>query len=355
MLAPEAAERGIAVAEFNMEPTPVTNEFKFHFAGPCGTTLPRALEAIHDARRIPPLLDDDISSSSIIIMNDESISSSLLEFLRSQIPSIKVDDIDGILLDYVTSILEDLKEDSSNFDLDEFYEMLTAYIPDSASIESEILADWLIRTACEQRKEEPQGSCISGSLSYHKRNTPKRPLKKKKSPDSSTSSTSSTSSDPTFESKENAHIEESCEDERYEFQDKMDSLSELFPYACQLEVVHCLSLAEGDIDNAAHLIMIRNETGQSFRAPTDRKIIKANTKPILNAKELKEKIVGKYGFIDQAEDSRYHRPNIKKTEDKKLIRYRDGKIVSTKGERFTQVKKEGPEEMKKSNNYESDV
>ncbi|XP_040571164.1 CUE domain-containing protein 2 isoform X3 [Lepeophtheirus salmonis] len=299
-------------------------------------------------------------------MNDESISSSLLEFLRSQIPSIKVDDIDGILLDYVTSILEDLKEDSSNFDLDEFYEMLTAYIPDSASIESEILADWLIRTACEQRKEEPQGSSSSSSASYSFlsssiskvasldlshiiKETPKEALEEEKSPDSSTSSTSSTSSDPTFESKENAHIEESCEDERYEFQDKMDSLSELFPYACQLEVVHCLSLAEGDIDNAAHLIMIRNETGQSFRAPTDRKIIKANTKPILNAKELKEKIVGKYGFIDQAEDSRYHRPNIKKTEDKKLIRYRDGKIVSTKGERFTQVKKEGPEEMKKSN------
>ncbi len=35
-------------------------------------------------------------------------------------------------------------------------------------------------------------------------------------------------------------------------------------------------------------------------------------------------------------------------DDKKLIRYRDGKIVSTKGERFTQVTKEESEEMKKS-------
>ena len=31
-----------------------------------------------------------------------------------------------------------------------------------------------------------------------------------------------------------------------------------------------------------------------------------------------------------------------------MIRYRDGKIVSTKGERFTQVTKQESEEMKKS-------
>ncbi len=31
-----------------------------------------------------------------------------------------------------------------------------------------------------------------------------------------------------------------------------------------------------------------------------------------------------------------------------MIRYRDGKIVSTKGERFTQVSKQESEEMKKT-------
>ena len=35
-------------------------------------------------------------------------------------------------------------------------------------------------------------------------------------------------------------------------------------------------------------------------------------------------------------------------EEKKMIRYREGKIVSTKGERFSQVTKEESEEMKKS-------
>ncbi|KAK1896625.1 NAD-dependent protein deacylase sirtuin-5A mitochondrial [Dissostichus eleginoides] len=44
MFAPQVAARGVPVAEFNMEDTPATMRFKFHFHGPCGTTLPPALE-----------------------------------------------------------------------------------------------------------------------------------------------------------------------------------------------------------------------------------------------------------------------------------------------------------------------
>ncbi|KAM4628924.1 NAD-dependent protein deacylase sirtuin-5, mitochondrial isoform 1-T3 [Polymixia lowei] len=43
MFAPQVANRGVPVAEFNMENTPATMRFKFHFHGPCGTTLPPAL------------------------------------------------------------------------------------------------------------------------------------------------------------------------------------------------------------------------------------------------------------------------------------------------------------------------
>ena len=43
MFAPQVASRGVAVAEFNMEETPVTQGFGFHFQGPCGTTLPQAI------------------------------------------------------------------------------------------------------------------------------------------------------------------------------------------------------------------------------------------------------------------------------------------------------------------------
>ncbi|XP_064521565.1 NAD-dependent protein deacylase sirtuin-5, mitochondrial isoform X2 [Pseudopipra pipra] len=43
MFAPQVSARGVPVAEFNMEATPATNRFRFHFPGPCGTTLPPAL------------------------------------------------------------------------------------------------------------------------------------------------------------------------------------------------------------------------------------------------------------------------------------------------------------------------
>ncbi|CAL9695503.1 unnamed protein product [Knipowitschia caucasica] len=43
MFAPQAAAAGVPVAEFNMEDTPATMRFRFHFNGPCGTTLPPAL------------------------------------------------------------------------------------------------------------------------------------------------------------------------------------------------------------------------------------------------------------------------------------------------------------------------
>ncbi|XP_072267781.1 NAD-dependent protein deacylase sirtuin-5, mitochondrial [Pyxicephalus adspersus] len=43
MFAPQVAARGVPVAEFNMESTPATMGFTFHFQGPCGTTLPPAL------------------------------------------------------------------------------------------------------------------------------------------------------------------------------------------------------------------------------------------------------------------------------------------------------------------------
>lgn len=51
MFAPQVAARGVPVAEFNMENTPATMRFQFHFHGPCGSTLPPAL-AQHDAERI---------------------------------------------------------------------------------------------------------------------------------------------------------------------------------------------------------------------------------------------------------------------------------------------------------------
>lgn len=43
MFAPLVAERGYPVAEFNLNDEPAQDNFQFHFPGPCGETLPKAL------------------------------------------------------------------------------------------------------------------------------------------------------------------------------------------------------------------------------------------------------------------------------------------------------------------------
>lgn len=43
LFAPQVAQRGVPVAEFNIEKTPATFSFQFHFEGPCGSTIPEAL------------------------------------------------------------------------------------------------------------------------------------------------------------------------------------------------------------------------------------------------------------------------------------------------------------------------
>jgi hypothetical protein len=167
------------------------------------------------------------------------------------------------------------------------------------------------------------------------------------------SKTNSECSDSPFEKKRITRFSENSDGgeafDGEEYQQMVSQLTEMFPYTCDLEVNHCLTVTSGELERASQLIMHRHEGGQSLQ-PTDRRVyiknISKNSE--LDEKVVKQRIVGKYGFVDQAEDNRYHRPIIKKDDDKKMIRYRDGKIVSTKGERFTQVTKAESEEMKKS-------
>ncbi|XP_067857823.1 NAD-dependent protein deacylase sirtuin-5, mitochondrial isoform X2 [Heptranchias perlo] len=51
LFAPQVAARDVPVAEFNTDVTNATRNFRFHFKGPCGTTLPPAL-ARHESEVI---------------------------------------------------------------------------------------------------------------------------------------------------------------------------------------------------------------------------------------------------------------------------------------------------------------
>jgi hypothetical protein len=50
---------------------------------------------------------------------------------------------------------------------------------------------------------------------------------------------------------------------------------------------------------------------------------------------MTEIFISRYSYVDQ-NDTREYRPVIPKVEPKKMVRYRDNKIVSLKGERYTE-------------------
>ena len=68
-------------------------------------------------------------------------------------------DIDDIVLAYVVGILQDLTSnyvegDKESFDVDDFYEMLTAYLPQSSTIAPTEITDWMFGLVQAQKEAE---------------------------------------------------------------------------------------------------------------------------------------------------------------------------------------------------------
>lgn len=283
----------------------------------------------------------------------EKVQGSLLNFLQSHVPDLKADDIDEIVLSYVVSILDDLGQENNieeAFDVESFCEMLFAYLPQASVIPPEAVTEWMFKLATEKNKNETDKKLDFDLKSVLLETTmkPSKPEKRSvRSPRTSESSSEGERRSRIARISETSDGGSEYSVEGEEFTTTVNHLLDMFPYACHLEVAHCLTLMVGNVEKAAHLIMHRHEAGQSLQ-PSDRKVIRNPRKSNYDEKSIKDRIVGKYGYVDQEDDARYHRPIIKKDDDKKLIRYRDGKIVSTKGERFTQVTKQESEEMKKT-------
>lgn len=55
----------------------------------------------------------------------------------------------------------------------------------------------------------------------------------------------------------------------------------------------------------------------------------------------------RYSYVDKNAASREYKPVVPKVEPKKLVRYRDNKIVSLRGEKFTDIKYDDDGEIKK--------
>lgn len=94
---------------------------------------------------------------------------------------------------------------------------------------------------------------------------------------------------------------------------------------------HCLTIANGDIDRATQILLHRQENNLCISQNNSLTLNLSNKAHVINDDELKNRIIERYSYVDKDSENKEHKPLAPKTEPKKLVRYRDNKIVSLKG------------------------
>ncbi|XP_052810489.1 CUE domain-containing protein 2-like [Mya arenaria] len=274
--------------------------------------------------------------------SETSVQSALVNFLKQHTFEHHVSDVDEIVLSYVLSILEDLGDGASpeeDIDVDQFIEVMDAYIPGFGEIDSVKVCEWMFELASALKKgisgssEEPTSPTLNSDLIFGacKVEPDTRAQARVRNQNSTGDS------------------ERSCSESSQEEVDSvLDTLVEMFPGTLRLELDHCLQGAQGDVEAAVQLVLNRQEAGLAITQDKQAKAKKSRAITPLDDKKAKEKLMERYGFIDVDEDKRQHKPSAPKTESKKLVRYLDSQVVNTKGQKFTEIKKDDSEEMKKT-------
>nr|XP_033326308.1 CUE domain-containing protein 2-A [Megalopta genalis]XP_033326309.1 CUE domain-containing protein 2-A [Megalopta genalis] len=264
---------------------------------------------------------------------EELVKKSLFSFVRKEVPTAQLSLIDDIVLGYVVSMVEEsaLEED---LDVDGLCEMVSACLPEFSKIEKEAVSKWLLDVESKLREEskenqncQPQDPLSQLSLTAL---LPPGTQRMRVHHLSETSDAGSDSSGEYFQEESSWH--------------QVALLQEMFPAASPAEIRHCLAVAGGDITEAAQLALHRQEAGQSIASNLTFVTPNGRNRARLNDEELKSRIIARYSYVDRDDDSREHRPVAPKTEPKKLVRYLENKIVSVKGERYTEVRRGGEEE-----------
>ncbi|XP_078050986.1 CUE domain-containing protein 2-A [Augochlora pura] len=264
---------------------------------------------------------------------EELVKKSLFSFVRKEVPTAQLSLIDDIVLGYVVSMVEEsaLEED---LDVDGLCEMVSACLPEFSKIEKEEVSKWLLDVESKLREEskenqncQPQDPLSQLSLTAL---LPPDTQRMRVHHLSETSDAGSDSSGEYFQEESSWH--------------QVALLQEMFPAASPAELRHCLAVAGGDVTEAAQLALHRQEAGQSIASNLTFVTPNGRNRARLNDEELKSRIIARYSYVDRDDDSREHRPVAPKTEPKKLVRYLENKIVSVKGERYTEVRRGGEEE-----------
>lgn len=274
----------------------------------------------------------------------EMVKTSLFQFVNAHIPGADLSVVDEIVLSYVISILEETSQDPS-FDVEGFIEMMSAYMSDFSRIDPGIICTWVFQLESQLRQMKKGSTKDPFDLSLNSLNLadilPETKLRARPAvpvaPEGSVKRVQHLSETSDGGSTDSS----SCDF----FSEECDALQEMFPESTYLEVKHCITIASGDIDRATQILLHRQESGQSLVGNgTNIPVPKSQS---IDDAELKNRIIARYSYVDKSSENREYKPVAPKVEPKKLVRYRDNKIVSLKGERYTEVCGDDEAELKK--------
>nr|KAF6322179.1 CUE domain containing 2 [Pipistrellus kuhlii] len=246
------------------------------------------------------------------------VSAALVAFVQAHLPEADLSGLDEVIFSYVLGVLEDLGPSGpseENFDMEAFTEMMEAYVPGFAHIPRGTIGDMMQKLSVQ----------LSGARNKEPLQRPEK-LKEETRASPAAGDTQD----------EAASAEE-------ELLSGVDVLLEVFP-ACSMEQAQwVLAKARGDLEEAVQMLVEGKEEPPAWDGP-NQDLSRRLRGP--QKDDLKSFILQKYMMVDSAEDQKIHRPMAPKEAPKKLIRYIDNQVVSTKGERFKDVRNPEAEEMK---------
>nr|XP_039321093.1 CUE domain-containing protein 2 [Saimiri boliviensis boliviensis] len=269
------------------------------------------------------------------------VSAALLAFVQTHLPEADLSGLDEVIFSYVLGVLEDLGPSGpseENFDMEAFTEMMEAYVPGFAHIPRGTIGDMMqklsgqLSDARNKENLQPQSSGVQGQVPISP-----EPLQRPEMLKEETRSSAAAAAAAGDTQDEATGAEE-------ELLPGVDVLLEVFPTCSVEQAQWVLAKARGDLEEAVQMLVEGKEEGPAAWDGSNQDLPRRLRGP--QKDELKSFILQKYMMVDSAEDQKIHRPMAPKEAPKKLIRYIDNQIVSTKGERFKDVRNPEAEEMK---------
>ncbi|KAF2365822.1 Ubiquitin system component Cue [Trinorchestia longiramus] len=239
-------------------------------------------------------------------VDTEFVYSSLKELVTLYAPSADLSGLDDIVVNYVLGVVEDGVA-GEPADIEGVKQLVEAYEPNFSDVPDQDIEEWIINTGktLKQRRDKGEKSpgvtldAIVSSFTCEMKSKPRL---------SSTSDVNSALDRAPTDRKMRKCSSSSCSTSSTS---DVDTLLELFPDACRVDAERCLLTSGGDVQEAISL-MLDAPPLHSRISSIETAVNKATTRKLMDDEAVKASIINKYGFIDNNDDHKEHKPVLPK-------------------------------------------